>query len=329
MRDRTKSAVKWVVTVLAVLWIAGVGWDQFNDLGTFSFVDAEENIREQVIQKQLKECRGTFRERYECKSAILRREGRDSFYYWAKKYSLTFGPALFFYIAFTFWLRSVETVEEKARRERRMARIEARKAKEGRFVVEQARRRSLAASRRQEIRKAEATAMREDRETPLNMLIVSQDERYVDRMRRGLWDAGYFVVQSDLRDVFLSYREIPFHVVLTETTFAPPDVHPDDLEDEEFPGRPLPLEDAIRRMRSKENIIIVAFAPEFKDLSAQEYINAATSLGVDAVIEKPFEIAKLVDILDKLRAMRKPKKLQGEEDDETPAEEETGEDAKA
>jgi len=321
MRDRTKSSVRWVVTVLAVLWVAGIGWDQFNDLGTFS-LDENGDQREQQIQKQLKDCRGTFQERYDCKSAILRAHGRDSFYYWAKKYSLTFGPALFLYIAFHFWLRSVETVEEKARRERRMARIEARKAKEGRFVVEQSRRRSLAASRRQEIRKAEAQAMRDDKLNPLNMLVISQDERWMDRLRKQMWEHGYYVVQSDLRDAFLSFREIAFHVVLTETKFKPPDVHPDDLEDEEFPGKPMPLKDAIARMRQvKESIIIVACAPEFANLSAQDFIAAATGLGVDAVIEKPFEPEKLAGILDALKAMRKPRKLEGEEEDEEVADE--------
>ena len=314
MRDRTKSSVKWAVVVLAILWVAGIGWDQFNDLGTFS-LNAGEDLREAQIQKQLKECRGTFQERYDCKSAILRAHGRDSFYYWSKKYALTFGPALFLYLAFHFWLRSVETVEEKARRERRVARIEARKAKEGRFVVEQSRRRALAAARRQEIRKAEAQAMRDDKPNPLNMLVVSQDERWTDRLRKQMWDFGYYVVQTDLRDAFLSYREIHFHVVLTETEFKPPDVHPEDLEDDDFPGKPLPLKEAIARMRqNKESLIVVACSPKFANLSAQDYIAAATSLGVDALIEKPFEPEKLADILEKLQAMRKPRKLEGEED---------------
>jgi hypothetical protein len=315
---------------MAILWCLGMGWDQFNDLGTFAFGGEQEDVREQQIQRQLKDCRGTFQERYDCKSAILRAHGRDSFYYWAKKYALTFGPALFLYVAFHFWLRSVETVEEKARRERRMQRIEARKAKEGRFVVENSRRRALAASRRQEIRKAEAQAMREEKENPLNMLVVSQDERWRDRLRKQMWDFGYYVVHSDLRDVFLSYREIPFHVVLTETQFKAPDVHPEDLEDEEFPGKPLPLKDAIHRMRQgRDSLVIVACSPEFEGISAQEFISASTSLGVDAVIEKPFEPEKFATLLETLRAMRKPKKLAGEEDEVEEEDGEAGEKAKA
>ena len=307
MRDRAKSTVKWSAIGAAVIWLVAVGWDQFNDLGTFAF--GGEDFREQAIQKQLKDCRGTFQERYDCKSLILRAHGRDSFFYWGKKYALTFGPALFIYIAFTFWLRSVETVEEKERRVRRVARIEARKQKEGRFAQEQARRRSLAAQRRQDVRKAEVSAMREDKEKPQNMLVVTQNDNWVETFRRPLWSAGYYIINSDLRDAFLSFREISYQVVLTETSFAPPALHPDDADDDEFPGRPLPLKDAIARLRHlKDSIRVVACGPEFANLSPQEYIAAATGLGCDALIEKPFEPDKLVDLLSKLVAVREAAK---------------------
>ena len=320
MRDRTKSSVKWVSIALAIVWLALVGWDQFNDLGTFAL--GANDYREEAIQKQLKDCHGTFHERYDCKSAILRAHGRDSFYFWSKKYALTFGPALFIYVAFTFWLRSVETVEEKERRIRRVARIEARKQKEGRFAQEQARRRALAAQRRQEIRKAETQAMREDKEKPKNLLVISQDDVWVEKFRRYLWAGGYFIIRSDLRDVFLSFREISYLAVLTETKFAAPDMHPEDVDDEDFPGRPLPLKDVIQRMRSiKESIRIVACAPEFKDLTAQQFIAAATGLRCDAVIEKPFEPDKLLDLLSKLLPPPKPEgehMIDEDEDEENP-----------
>jgi len=309
MRDRTKSAVKWATTAAAVLWCVVVGWDQFNDLGTFAFGKAD--YREQAIQKQLKECRGTFQERYDCKSAILRAHGRDSFYFWSKKYSLTFGPALFFYVAFTFWLRSVETVEERERRVRRVARIEARKQKEGRFAREQARRRTITAQRRQDIKKAEADAMREEKARPLTMMVISQNALWVDGLRRYMWAGGYFVIQSDLRDVFLGYHEIGYHVILTETMFKAPDIHPDDLEDQEFPGKPLPIKETLHRLRErKPNVRIVACSPDFANLTPQQFIKAATELGCDAVIEKPFDPNKLLELLEKLFAIAAQQKAE-------------------
>ncbi len=320
MRDRAKSAVKWTTTAAAVVWCIVVGWDQFNDLGTFAF--GQEDFREQAIQRQLKDCKGTFQERYDCKSGILRAHGRDSFYFWTKKYSLTFGPALFFYVAFSFWLRSVETVEEKDRRIRRVARIEARRQKEGRYAQEQGRRRSISARRRQDIRKAESDAMREEKERPMNMMVISQNDLWVDGLRRYMWAGGFFIIQSDLRDVFLNYREIPYHVILTETKFKDPELHPEDAEDGEFPGKALPLKETLHRLRDrKDNVRIIACGPEFADISAQAFIAAATSLGCDAVIEKPFEPDKLLELLAKLFEVAKVKK----DEETTEATEEAGE----
>lgn len=317
MRDRTKSTVRWASTAVAILWMLIVGWDQFNDLGIFSLEPSEEDVREQLLQKQLKECKGTFQERYDCKSALLRAAGRDSFNFWARKYTLTFGPALFVYVGFHFWLRSVETTEEKARRVRRMARIEARRQKESRFAKEQGRRRSLTAQRRQDVRKGEQDAAREERPRPLNVMVISQDDDWVESFRKPLWDAGYLVIPTDLRDVFLAYREIGYHIVLTEVQFEPPaDLHPDDAEDEEFPGRPLPLPETIQKARErKDNVRIVACAPEFANLDAQAFIKAATTLGVDAVIEKPFDPEKAIDLFNKLMDTRLKKENEDEEAD--------------
>ncbi len=151
--------------------------------------------------------------------------------------------------------------------------------------------------------------MREDKEKPQNMLVVSQDDIWVEKWRRYLWAAGYFIIRSDLRDAFLSFREINYQVVLTETNFASPEMHPDDLDDEEFPGRPLPLKDAIARLRHlRDSIRVIACGPEFANLSPQEYIAAATGLGCDALIEKPFEPDKLIDLLGKLVAVREAEK---------------------
>ena len=40
--------------------------------------------------------------------------------------------------------------------------------------------------------------------------------------------------------------------------------------------------------------------PEFANLSPQQFIRASTELGVDAVIEKPFDTTKLLELLEKL-----------------------------
>jgi hypothetical protein len=162
--------------------------------------------------------------------------------------------------------------------------------------------------------------MREDKGRPMNMMVISQNDLWVDGFRRYLWAAGYFIIQSDLRDVFLSYREIGYHIILTETAFKEPEIHPDDVDDDDFPGKPLPLKETLHRLRDrKDNVRIIACGPEFANISAQEFISAATSLGCDAVIEKPFDPNKLIGLLEKLfevAAAQKAEAKAAQEDDE-------------
>ena len=201
MRDRTKKSVKWGSAVVALLWVIVVGFDQFFGVGTFDYAAS---AREEQLQSMMKACKGTFKQRYECKSAILRAQGRDTFNYWGKKYLLTFAPPLFLYVAFHMWLGRVETVEEVLRRKRLAIRMEKRRQKDGRIAMEQGRQRTVSAKRRQAIQQAQQEASREDRKRPLTVMVVTQQEIFVDQMKKAIWESGYFPVQTDLRDVFLS-----------------------------------------------------------------------------------------------------------------------------
>ncbi|NQV57092.1 MAG: hypothetical protein HQ503_14625 [Rhodospirillales bacterium] len=298
MRDRTKKRVKWISGAIAVAWMGLIGLDQFNDLGTFSYGDSAGEDKTEML---MKECRGTFNERYNCKSSILRNKGRDTFRYWGKKWAVTFAPPIFLYIAFHLWLGRVETVEEKDRRERRVLRIELARQKERRMANEQGRQRTLAARRKQDVREAEVRALREEMKRPLNVMVICQDEELVNSLAEPLWQSGYLAIPTDLLDVFSVYREIGYHIVLTDTQIDAPDIDPEDLADEKYPGNRLPLDETIRQLRErKSNIRIVAMSGDFAGLEAKEYIKTATEMGVDALIEKPIDMEKLGDLFEKL-----------------------------
>lgn len=113
MTPSTKKKVRWGSTIFALVWILAVGLDQFGGFGTFDYGDS---VREERLQEQLKSCRGSFKVRYNCKSAILRANGRDTFNYWGSKIGYTFIPAFLVYVTFNLWLRRVEWNEEKERR---------------------------------------------------------------------------------------------------------------------------------------------------------------------------------------------------------------------
>jgi hypothetical protein len=78
MKASTKKKVRWGSTIFTLLWILAVGLDQFGEFGTF---DYGKSVREEQLQNQLNDCKGSFKVRYNCKSAILRAHGRDTFNY--------------------------------------------------------------------------------------------------------------------------------------------------------------------------------------------------------------------------------------------------------
>ena len=293
-----KKAMKWGSAIGAVLWMLIVGVMQFNDMGGFDYGDS---VREEQLQKQLRKCKGSFKVRYECKSRILRVAGRDTVNYWGKKLMLTFVPALLIYVIFHLWLKRVEWDEEKERRRLRLIRIEKQRQKESRFAKEEGRQRTGAAKRRQSVQQAVKDAVRAERKRPLNVMCISQDDEFVESLRASLWEEGYYLIQTDLRDVFFSYKEIGYHIILSETDFNPPKIHKEDLNDEKYPGHPLPLAEALAKLRErKDNVRIIAMSKNFVDLSTDDYIEAAANLGADAVIEKPFEMEKLLDLFSQL-----------------------------
>ncbi len=132
-------------------------------------------------------------------------------------------------------------------------------------------------------------------------MVIIRNEKFVEQLNEAIWEAGYFTVQTDLRDVFLSYRDISYHITLTDTEFDEPDIHPEDIGDEEVPGQVSPLDVTLKGLRDrKKNARIIAMSPDFSGLAAKEYIATATELAVDALLEKPFEFTVFFDLADKL-----------------------------
>ncbi len=298
MTPSRKKQVRWGSTIFAIVWILGVGLDQFGDFGTF---DYGKSVREEQLQKQLNSCKGSFKIRYNCKSAILRAHGRDTFNYWGSKLGYTFGPSLLVYIIFNLWLRRVEWNEERERRRIRLIRIEKNRQKESRKAKEEGRQRTFAAQRRQSIKKAEKEAQRKEMPRPLNVMVVSQDDLLIDKLIPRYFAEGYTLIPSDLRDVFLSYKEIGYHIILIENDFKEPTLHKDDAADPDFPGLPLPVKATILKLRErKENVRIVSWDPKYNGLSDAQLAEKAAAVGADVAIEKPGNLEDMIALFKTL-----------------------------
>lgn len=66
---------KWMVTGVSLIWMAWAGWDQFGNLSG----DDIENHSSTAVQERMRDCAGTFKQRYECKENIVIQSGRSTF----------------------------------------------------------------------------------------------------------------------------------------------------------------------------------------------------------------------------------------------------------
>ena len=64
------------LTVVCLVWMAAATWSQFADLpeGTV------ENHSSEATKERMRDCSGTFKQRYECKNAIVIETDRNSFF---------------------------------------------------------------------------------------------------------------------------------------------------------------------------------------------------------------------------------------------------------
>jgi hypothetical protein len=65
-----------MVTTVSLVWMAWAGWNQFANLPE----GAVENHSSEAVKERLRDCSGTFKQRYECKNAVVIDTDRTSFF---------------------------------------------------------------------------------------------------------------------------------------------------------------------------------------------------------------------------------------------------------
>ncbi|MGE5503636.1 MAG: hypothetical protein ACM31L_04365 [Actinomycetota bacterium] len=106
MHPRTYNATKWVVVLASLGWMTWAGIDQFSevpeqDLLTHSSPEVKERLRD---------CEGTFKQRYECKENIVIKTHRDTFYRLTERLAIVTVPAILAGLAFLFLVPKPELV---------------------------------------------------------------------------------------------------------------------------------------------------------------------------------------------------------------------------
>lgn len=84
--DRQMSILKWGALAVGLLWAIAAGW------GELSKIELPDDFRSPAYKRQAEKCEGSFARRYECKSAIIINNDNSTFYDWALRLIIVFGP---------------------------------------------------------------------------------------------------------------------------------------------------------------------------------------------------------------------------------------------
>jgi CheY-like chemotaxis protein len=289
--------VKWGVIGVCVLWIAVAGWmtigNHYLDTGAFGPGEAFGKRYDQKV----KDCRGTFSERYDCKSAVIRDRNVRTFYFWSKKVGLTFGPALGIGAAWFVFYLLVERKREAVRRRVRLAR-KAREAEEerlrqieeGKLRAEEAKLKKAEKQKQKEEEKKKrdeaadnlygediGTDVAEVEETGLramHVLLIDDDKDTVEAVSGELLKAGYRVkAAATSADAFDGFADSTYDLVVA-------DVAADGLGG--IAG--------VRKLRSLRNDVkIIAVTGNIDNITPEKAAMAAQKIGADSVMAKPID----------------------------------------
>lgn len=255
------AIVKWPTLAICVAWIAAGTWLMF-------FVpDPEAEARaaraEQMFEQRLRDCRGSFSERYDCKSELIRERDKALFYDWARRLGLVFGPPIGVSALYVAFLRLRYRKAESKRRVRRVERIEKQKEDARRQAIEEGRRRTEEAKQR-----AEARARGR------HVLLVEDDEATAQALARELTRSQVrVVVVPTTEEAVQGFAESDCRLVITNILM------------EGMSG----IEGIKKFREAKPGVKIVAISGAISNMQPETVLAAATKIGADAVFAKPVE----------------------------------------
>ncbi|TAN56768.1 MAG: hypothetical protein EPN26_03355 [Rhodospirillales bacterium] len=88
MNPGMRTTLKILALAVSLVWIVWAGWQQFAALPE----DAVQHHGSEVVKDRMKDCEGSFQQRYQCKEAIVIQSGRDTFNNMVLRLAIVFGP---------------------------------------------------------------------------------------------------------------------------------------------------------------------------------------------------------------------------------------------
>jgi len=117
---RTVRTAKWILILFSLAWMGAIGWHEFENRTP----PETAAVRERLLEQKLKDCRGQYSARYDCKAELLRDQGSDTTLAWARRLGLIFVPPLVLALIYGMLNRRHEERRESKRNRLRLERKE-------------------------------------------------------------------------------------------------------------------------------------------------------------------------------------------------------------
>jgi len=280
------AAVKWSVLALVCIWIGWAGWYEFVREEPYEF---QAQSPEAAFAKAMKECKGAYSERYECKSALIRERDSSVFFYWANKLVFLFVPAIVVggifggYARVRYKRQHAELKEKTLKRREEIRAVENEEAeKEARKREARALRRKTMNERKQMISRANKKAQINQKPRPKHFMVIDNDGETVDVIELTLETEGHHVLHSSTaRDGLIGLGDLAYDMFMVNVLLKG--------------GTGL---EAIKTIAEEApNIAVVALAENMEGMPASATLAAAEKIGATGGIEKPVNPENLLQVV--------------------------------
>ena len=260
--------LRWVVSAVSLAWIVASAWyiflrDSEPDMNQLAF--------ERQIEQKINDCRGTFSQRYDCKSALLREKYVQSFYWWSERISIIVVPSLVVLTLLYFFLQWRAHLREGERVVARLERLDKQSVDARERAIQEGRHRS-------ELARLETEAKRRHAAHIKHILVIDSDAREVEPIMTTLSRLGHEVAYvENLKSALLNFKESCYDLVILD-----------------FFQKGVGGIEGVGELRATEiPVKIVAASAGFAKLSPDEIERTAAKIDVDQILVKPLDSAIL------------------------------------
>ena len=288
------TLVKWGTLFVSLVWIGMFGWTEIYQRYERTGYYGPGVMFDQRYQQRIRDCRGTFQERYDCKSGHVRDKYVRLFYFWSQKVTIVFGPAIGFGLIWLWFYFFVERKREGERRRKRLIRIDEKAMTDRQQAIEAGRRQIAEVERRkaglpaeESDREREFDAAQEDEAVSigLQILLIEEDEDKVLEISRALKKTDSRVIASfKMTDGLKRFTSGEFDLVVASISMS----DTSGLE-------------AIGKLRTVQpDVKILALVDGFSDASPEAAEQAAGAIGVDAILPATVDMDTLTESIVRL-----------------------------